>query len=77
MKKTVAKYSKFCATVQPILLAFPSSYMVESGLTNVYYLLSQKRSTLNREHYYLQLKLINLKLNIIDLLNALQTHPSH
>ena len=29
--ETVAKYSKLCTTVEPILLAFPSLYMVESG----------------------------------------------
>ena len=29
-KKTVAKYLKICATVKPILLAFPSLYMVET-----------------------------------------------
>ena len=37
--KTVAKYLKLWSTVEPILLAFPNSYMVESEFSHVHYLL--------------------------------------
>ena len=45
-KKTVTKYSKICATIEPILQAFQSSYIAESDFSYVHYFLSKKRSTL-------------------------------
>ena len=75
-EKTVAKYFKFCALVESILLAFSSSYMVKSGFSHVLYLLSKLGSTLNIEGGDLQFKLTNLQLNIGDLLNAQQIHLS-
>ena len=42
-KKTVTKYSKLCVTVEPILLAIPSLYLVESGFSHVHYLLSKQK----------------------------------
>lgn len=38
---------KFCATFGLILLAFPGSYLMESGFSHVHDLLSNQRSTLN------------------------------
>ena len=60
MKKTVAKCPKFCATIEPILLAFPSLLNVDLTIYNLHYLLSKLRITLTREHGDLQLKLTNL-----------------
>ena len=75
-KKIVAKYPKFSATVEPILLVFPSSYWVESGFSHAHYLLNKQGSTLNVECVHLQLKLTNLDPNIHDL-SANQIHPSY
>ena len=47
--KTVAKYPKFCATVEPILLAFSNLYIGEFWFSYVYYLLSKERNTLKIE----------------------------
>ena len=58
-KKNVAKYSKLCATVELILLAFPNLYTVKSGFNHVHYLLSKYKSTLNTECGDLWLKLKN------------------
>ena len=38
----LAKYPQLCATVEPILLAFSSSYMVKSGFSHVHYLLGKQ-----------------------------------
>ena len=39
-EETVAKYPKIFATyIEPILLTFPSAYIVESGFSHVHYLL--------------------------------------
>ena len=66
--KNVIKYSKLCATVEVILLAFPSSeFVVKSGFSHGDYLLRKQRSTLNIE-CDLQLKLTNLLPN--NLLNG-------
>ena len=39
--KTLEKYPKLSATVQPILLTFLGLYMVKSGFSQVGYLLSK------------------------------------
>ena len=75
--KKLAKYTKLCVNVGPILLAFLDLYMVKSRFNYVHYLLSKQRSTLNIEHDDLQLKLTNMQLNVCDLLSAHQTHPFH
>ena len=46
-ERIIVKYPKFYATIEPILQAFSSSYMVESGFSHVHYLLSTQKSTLN------------------------------
>ena len=76
-EKSLIKYPKLCATAKPILLAFPSSYMVESGFSHAHYSLSKHRSTLNVKNGDLLLKLTNLQTNIHDFLSAHQTHSSH
>ena len=59
-KKTVANNPKFCGTVNPILLTFPTLYMVEFEFSYVHYLLSKLRSTLNIERDDMQLKITYL-----------------
>ena len=59
-KNTVAKYLKLCAPVEPILLTFSSSYIIESENSQVHYLLSKQRVTLNIECDDLWLKITNL-----------------
>ena len=76
-KRTLVKYFKLCATVEPILLAFPSLYMMESGFSHVHYLRSKRRNTFNIERCDLKFKLKNLQPNIRDLLTTHQTHPSY
>ena len=73
--KTLAKYSKLCATIEIILLAFPSLHMTETGFNRVHYLQSKQRSILNRERGDMRLKLTNLRLNIRNLLSAYQSQP--
>ena len=41
-EKKVVKYPKVYAA-EPVLLAFPTSYMVESRFSHVYYLLSKQK----------------------------------
>ena len=36
-EETVTKYPKLCATVEPILLVFPSLYKVKSGFSYMHY----------------------------------------
>ena len=43
IKKTLVKYSKLCVTIESILLAFPSLYVVEFEFSQVYYLLSKQK----------------------------------
>ena len=49
IEKIVVKYLKVCATVEAILLVFSTLHMVESGFSDVHYLLSKHRSTFNIE----------------------------
>ena len=48
-QKTGVKYAKFCASVEAILFAFSSSYMVESGFSHMHYLPSKQGSILNTQ----------------------------
>jgi len=75
---TATKYPKLSATVEPFLLAFPSSYMVEAGFSHANAVLTKQRNRLNlEERGDLRLKLTNLQPNINALADAHQTHPSH
>ena len=73
-----SKYPKFSAAIELILLAFPSSYMVEAGFSHANAVLTKQRNRLNlEERGDLRLKLTNLQPNINALAEAHQTHPSH
>ena len=74
IRKLWQKYPKLCATVESILLVFPSSYMLESGFSHVLYLLRKQWSTLNIEHDDLQLKYTNQQPSVSDLLSVHQAH---
>ncbi|KRZ12658.1 SCAN domain-containing protein 3 [Trichinella zimbabwensis] len=69
---------KLSAAVQPFLLAFPSSYLVEAGFSHANAILSKQRNRLNEEmRDDLRMKLTNFQPNINALAAAHQTHPSH
>ena len=71
------KYPMLTAT-EPFLLAFPNSYMVEVGLSNVNATLTKQRKRLTlQNHGDLRLKLIKFQPNINNLAAAHQAHPSH
>ena len=76
-RKRNAKSPNICLSVEPILLTFPSSYIVESRFSHVHYSLSKQRSTLNIQNPNLRLKITNLQSNIRDPLSMHQTHLSH
>ncbi|KAF2367302.1 hypothetical protein FHG87_001946 [Trinorchestia longiramus] len=72
------KYPKLKARAEASLLAFPTSYMVEAGVSHVKAILTKQRNRLNLENRGdLRLKLTNLKPNINSLAAARQAHPSH
>ncbi|KRZ48612.1 SCAN domain-containing protein 3 [Trichinella nativa] len=72
------KYPKLSAAAQPFLLAFPSLYMVEAGVSHVNAILIKQRNRLNLEMLGdLRLKLTNFQPNINALAAAHLTHPSH
>ena len=73
MEKNRAKYPKIYATVETILQAIPSSYMVESGLCA---LSIRQTEGLITEHSNLGLKFTKLQPNICDLFSAKQTYFS-
>ena len=58
-RKTVVKYLKLCESVEPFLLAYLSSYMVESGFSHVNYLLRRRWRTLYKEHSDFRLESAN------------------
>ena len=75
-KNTIAKYPQLCAVVEPFLLAFPSSYLVEAGFSHANAILTKQRSRMNlEERGDLLLKLTNLQPNISVLVEAHQAHP--
>lgn len=72
------KYPGLWGIVQKLLIAFPSSYLVEKSFSAVTNLLTKKRSRLNiTERGDLRLFLTKLKPNIDNLLSIHQVHPSH
>ena len=79
-ENNVAKYPQLCAVVEPFLLAFPSSYMVEAGFSHANAVLTKQRNRLSLEErgdLRLRLKLTNLQPKISILVEAQQAHPSH
>ena len=72
------KYPKLCGKVLPFLLAFPCSYLVETGFSHANALLTKERNNLNlEERGDLRLKLTNLTPNINAISKRHQAHPSH
>ena len=72
------QYPKLSATVEPFLLAFPSSYMVEAGFSHANSILTKERNRINlEERGDLRLKLTNIQPNISELACTHQAHPSH
>ena len=43
------KYPRLSAAVEPLLLAFPSSYMVEAGFSHANSILTKERNRINLE----------------------------
>ena len=76
---TANKYPKLRTAAGPFSLAFPSSYMVEAGLSHVNTTLTRQRNGSNLQNRGdLQLKLTNVQPNINNNLAAAhQAHPSH
>lgn len=72
------KYPGLWEIARKLLIAFPSSYLVEKSFSVVTNLLTKKRSRLNiTERGDLRLFLTKLKPNIDNLLSIHQVHPSH
>ncbi|XP_044751794.1 SCAN domain-containing protein 3-like [Coccinella septempunctata] len=72
------KYPGLWGIARKLLIAFPSSYLVEKSFSVVTNLLTKKRSRLNiTERGDLRLFLTKLKPNIDNLLSIHQVHPSH
>ncbi|CAH1098941.1 unnamed protein product, partial [Psylliodes chrysocephalus] len=70
------KYPGLWGIVQKLLIAFPSSYLVEKRFSFVTNLLTKKRSKLNiTKRGDLRLFLTKLKSNIDNLLSIHQVHP--
>ncbi|CAI9715307.1 Hypothetical predicted protein [Octopus vulgaris] len=71
-------YPNLWKYLELLLLAFTSSYLVESGFNNVGTLLSHKIIGLDvTQRGDLRLKLTSLKLNVSALAASYQTHGSH
>ena len=74
---TATKYPKLMTVAEPFLLAFPTSYMVEARIRNVNTNLTKQRNGSYLQNCgYLQLKLTNFLLNINNVADAHQAHPS-
>lgn len=72
------KYPKLWRAVEHLLIAFPSSYLVEQGFSAVMNLLTKKRNRLQiAERGDLRLFLTELEPNVEELVKAHQAHPSH
>ena len=61
-EKSVAEHPKLCETIEAILLAFSSWYMIECGFSHLHYLLSKQGITLNIEYGDFRLKFTNCNL---------------
>ncbi|KAF2350822.1 hypothetical protein FHG87_018422 [Trinorchestia longiramus] len=76
--RTATKYPKLKARAEALLLAFPTSYMVEAGFNHADAILTKQRNRLNLENRGdLRLKLTNFKPNINSLAAVHQAHPSY
>lgn len=63
---------------EPLLLTFPSSYLVEAGFSAINNLLRKTRNKLNIiEWGDLRIKLSNFRPNIKEISQKPQAHPSH
>ncbi|KAG0434300.1 SCAN domain-containing protein 3 [Dictyocoela muelleri] len=72
------KYPEIWKIVEKLILAFPSSYLVERGFSAVMNLLTKKRNRLQIiERGYLRLMLTKIQPRIKYLLETHQIHPSH
>ena len=71
-------YPRLSAAVEPFLLAFSSSYIVEAGLSHANSILAKERNKINLEgRGDLRLKFTNIQPNISALACTYQSHPSH
>ena len=69
--KNVSKYPKLCGTVEPILLAFSSLYMVESEFNHVRYFQSKQEA-----HWTLNVAIWSSKLQICNLIVVISSVPT-
>lgn len=77
-KQIPTLYPGLWAVVKKFLIAFPSSYLVEHGLSAVTNLLTKKRNRLQIvDRGDLRMLLTNIEPNINKLVAAHQAHPSH
>ncbi|XP_025421086.1 protein FAM200A-like [Sipha flava] len=77
-KPIMELYPSLWSIVQRFLIAFPSSYLYERGLSAVATLLTKKRNQLLvTERGDLRLFLSKFEPDINKLVNAHQVHPSH
>ena len=76
---TATNYPKLRAAAKPFLLASPTSYMAECGISHVNANCTKQRNRLNLQNRDddLRLKHTNLQPNINNLAAAHQAHPSH
>ena len=75
---TATKYPKLRAATEPFLLAFPISYMAETGYSQVNEIFTKQRNRLNLQNLGdLRLMLTKFKPNINHLAAAHLAHPSH
>ena len=71
-------YPALWATVQKLLIAFPSSYLVEREFSAVTSLITEKRNRLQiSARGDLRMLLTNIEPNINNLIASHQVHPSH
>ena len=75
---TATEYPKLRVVADPLLLAFPTSYMVETGYGHVNAILTNERNRLNRQNRGdFRILLTNYQPNINNLATAHQARPSH
>ena len=75
---TATMYPRFRAAAKLFLLAFPTSYKVEVGLSHVNAIMTIQRNRLSLQNSGdLQIKLTNFQPNINNHACAYQAHSSH
>ena len=76
--KIVERYQELCFAARNIILAFPTSYLVEKGFSAVNQLVTKQRNRLQVwERGDLRLLLTDIEPNIGKLVANHQAHPSH